>query len=228
MSDRLGGSLARRPLHFLWILDVSGSMAADGKIQALNVAVREAIPHIRDAAHANPGVELLVRAITFGTTCEWVLREPVPIEELRWSDVSVEPRGLTEMGVALHEVASAMRALEEENRGFAPALVLVSDGQPTDLASPSFADALEEVVATAWGEKAVRVAVGIGRDVDMSVLTRFCGNAEVPVVRAEDPEQLAAAIRWASTVAAGLASRPSKGAEDIEPTLPAPAEGPVW
>ena len=31
----LGGPMARRQLHFIWILDVSGSMRADGKIQAL-------------------------------------------------------------------------------------------------------------------------------------------------------------------------------------------------
>lgn len=228
MTDRLGGSLARRPLHFVWILDVSGSMAADGKIQALNVAVREAIPHIRDAAYANPGVQLLVRALAFGTTSQWVVADPVPIDELRWADVGVEDKGVTEMGLALHDVARAMRDLEEEDRGFAPALVLVSDGQPTDTADPGFADGLAELLETAWGSKAVRVAVGIGRDVDLAVLERFCGNTEMPVARAEDPEQLAAAIRWASTVAAGLASRPSKGTDGLEPTLPSPSDGPVW
>ena len=34
MSKRPGGELATRPLHFIWIADGSGSMAADGKIQA--------------------------------------------------------------------------------------------------------------------------------------------------------------------------------------------------
>jgi hypothetical protein len=30
--------MASRPLHFFWILDCSGSMAFDGKMEALNLA----------------------------------------------------------------------------------------------------------------------------------------------------------------------------------------------
>lgn len=227
MTDRLGGRLARRPLHFVWILDTSGSMAADGKIQALNVAVREALPHIREAAHANPGVEVLMRTLTFATNSSWTDDDAVPVEELRWRDVAVEPRGITELGKALAEVADHMRSLETENRGFAPALVLVSDGQPTDTEAPSFEAGLADLLATAWGEKAVRVAVGIGRDADLSVLSRFAEGSGLPVVRADDPEQLAAAIRWASTVAAGLASQPTSDPEGRVPSLP-PADSRVW
>lgn len=44
MPKRPGGELATRPLHFIWIADCSGSMSIDGKIQALNNAIREATP----------------------------------------------------------------------------------------------------------------------------------------------------------------------------------------
>ena len=37
MSDRLGGALARKPLHFIFVLDVSGSMMRGGRIQAHEV-----------------------------------------------------------------------------------------------------------------------------------------------------------------------------------------------
>jgi len=40
MSRRPGSELASRPLHFIWIADSSGSMEQDGKIQALNTAIR--------------------------------------------------------------------------------------------------------------------------------------------------------------------------------------------
>ncbi len=46
MDQRPGGAMARRELHFIWLLDTSGSMNADGKIQALNVAIRETIPQL--------------------------------------------------------------------------------------------------------------------------------------------------------------------------------------
>ena len=54
MTDRLGGTVARRPLHFIWMLDVSGSMAHDGKIQALNNAIAETIPLLAEDAATNP------------------------------------------------------------------------------------------------------------------------------------------------------------------------------
>ena len=40
---RPGRGLANRPLHFIFIADVSGSMGTRGKIQALNNAIREAM-----------------------------------------------------------------------------------------------------------------------------------------------------------------------------------------
>jgi len=43
MSALPGGPIASRPLHFIWILDCSGSMQGE-KIGQLNFAIREAIP----------------------------------------------------------------------------------------------------------------------------------------------------------------------------------------
>ena len=65
MSDRLGGALARKPLHFIFVLDVSGSMLRGGRIQALNNAITEVLPHLRDEARANPHAELLIRVLAF-------------------------------------------------------------------------------------------------------------------------------------------------------------------
>src|SRR3954471_14342689 len=99
----LGGDIAARPLHFIWLLDVSGSMAADGKMQALNVAVREAVPHLAQAAQSNPGAQLLGRAVAFGPSVRWVIPQPTPIESFRWVDLEPEVRGLTELGLAIRE-----------------------------------------------------------------------------------------------------------------------------
>lgn len=232
-DDRLGGALAQRPLHFFWVLDVSGSMAADGKIQALNVAVREAAPHRLDAARANPGAEVLVRVLTFGSTLRWVVPEPTPIATFRWTDVTAEPQGLTEFGSALHALAAEMRALEAHGRGFAPAVVVVSDGQPTDTVAPSFRAGLEELRATSWGDKAVRLAVAIGRDADPGPLRSFIGRGEIEPVRADTPQQLAEGLRFVSTVAVRAASRLAGRSDLLEhrvsTTLPVvPPDGPVW
>ena len=67
MSRRPGGELASRPLHFIWLADSSGSMEQDGKIQALNTAIREAVPHMRKVAEDNPNAQVLVRAVRFSS-----------------------------------------------------------------------------------------------------------------------------------------------------------------
>ena len=84
-----GAPLARRPLHFIWIADCSGSMGYGGKIQSLNNAIREALPHMQDAAAENPNAEVMVRA--------------VQVEQFRWEDL--ETNGVTDMGKALQLVA---------------------------------------------------------------------------------------------------------------------------
>ena len=48
--DRPGATLAARPLHFIFLLDGSGSMSVDGKIDALNDAIRGALPDLRELA----------------------------------------------------------------------------------------------------------------------------------------------------------------------------------
>ncbi len=78
MMKRPGGELASRPLHFIWIADSSGSMSDDGKIQALNTAIREAIPHMKKVAEDNPNAQVLVRAVKFSNGAQWHISPGLP------------------------------------------------------------------------------------------------------------------------------------------------------
>jgi len=71
-----GGKLASRPIHFIWILDVSESMANGGKIQTLNNAIREALPNMKEVAAKNCEADFFVRAITFSNGPSGILRNP--------------------------------------------------------------------------------------------------------------------------------------------------------
>ncbi len=130
MSRRPGGELATRPLHFIWILDASGSMSVDGKIQSLNNAIREAIPHMREVADENPNANVLVRVLSFSSGARWILAEPTPVRNFEWKDL--KPEGVTDMGAALKELASVLDIPPMTDRALPPVLVLISDGQPTD------------------------------------------------------------------------------------------------
>jgi len=227
MSDRLGGAVARKPLHFFLVLDVSGSMAHGGRIQALNNAVAELLPRLREDAAANPHAEILVRVLTFATEAEWTVPEPTPLQGFRWRGVDAVPQGLTEMGLAMHELAVAARGLAAEGRGYPPAMVMVSDGQPTNTAEPDYTTGLQELLLEEWGANAIRLGLGVGRGADMNALRRFIGREDIPVPRADNPQQLVDYIAWASKAASRSALAPRAG-QDAQIPVPYTTGDPIW
>lgn len=214
-----GGALATRPLHFIWMVDTSGSMSYDGKIQALNNAIREAIPHMREVAEENPNAQVLVRSITFSTGALWNVAKPTPVAEFEWQDVKAD--GVTDLGNALFMVADQLRMPPMNERALPPVLVLLSDGQPTD----EFDAGLQALMKEPWGQKAVRVAIAIGADADHDTLQKFIGNSAIKVLQANNPEALVRHIKWASTAVLKAASTPA-AAESAPQAAPAPAVAP--
>jgi len=230
-KKRPGGEMATKPLHFIWIADCSDSMGVDGKIQALNTAIREAIPHMRKVAQDNPNAQVLVRAVRFSDGAYWHIAQPVPVEQFEWVDL--QAKGVTDMGKALELVAEQLKMPPMPERGLPPVLVLISDGLPTD----DFAAGLNALLDLPWGKKAVRIAIAIGEDANLEVLQRFINNSELKPLRANNPEALTTHIRWASTAVLKSASSPhsepkgaSGGSNVPIPTPPSTPGGPqdVW
>ena len=219
MSRRPGGELASRPLHFIWIADSSGSMEQDGKIQALNTAIREAIPHMRKVAEDNPNAQVLVRAVRFSSGAQWHISQPTPVADFAWTDLTAE--GETDMGKALQLVAEQLKMPPMSERALPPVLVLVSDGQPTD----DFDAGLKALMNEPWGKKAVRIAISIGRDADNDVLQKFIAHPELKPLAANSPEALVKHIKWASTAVLKSASSPAAGADTPKPAPGEPASG---
>ena len=200
-----GGPLARRPLHFIWIADCSGSMGGK-KIESLNNAIREALPHMQDAAAENPYAEVMVRAVKFSSGASWHVANPVPVEQFKWDDL--EASGVTDMGKALQLVAEQLDLAVMPQRALPPVLVLISDGQPTDDVSAG----LRALMGQPWGKKAVRIAIAIGDDAEKSVLQRFIGHPELEPLQANNAESLVKFIKWVSTAVLKAASAPASQA----------------
>src|SRR5687768_17140077 len=100
MSSGLpGGSVQGRPLHFIWIVDTSQSMGSSGKIETLNRAATEALPHMRDAAAREAHVDMRVRVLAFDDAPRWIQRDPSPVEDFTWP--VLDTGGRTAMGSAL-------------------------------------------------------------------------------------------------------------------------------
>ncbi|MGO9372452.1 MAG: vWA domain-containing protein [Syntrophobacteraceae bacterium] len=223
---RPGGELATRPLHFIWIVDCSGSMGGD-KIKSLNFAIAEALPAMRKVADENPNANILVRAVKFSDGAQWHVAQPTSIESFRWMDLSAD--GVTDLGKALKLVAEQLKMPPMEERALPPVLVLLSDGQPTD----DYSSGLNELMSQPWGQKSVRIAIAIGGDAHLDILQKFIGNPEIKPLQANNSESLVKYIKWASTVVLKSASSPkgtdeeSKGAIPI-PTPPPPSGDDVW
>lgn len=200
--------LSRRPLHFIYVCDCSGSMQASGKMQALNQAIRQSLPEMVQVSQQNPEAQIMVRVLSFSDQARWHLGTPTPVDQVlpQWRDL--EAGGLTAMGEAMEQLAAVLRTPPMDQRALPPVLVLISDGAPTD----DFLDGLRTLMAEPWAAKAVRLAIAIGHDADLEVLQQFIGtdlgrNPRRPL-QANDSNTLARYIQWASTAVVGAASQP--------------------
>jgi uncharacterized protein YegL len=195
MVERPGGEIAKRPLHFIWMLDCSNSMFGK-KIESLNNAIRLAIQPMRDAAKTNPEAQVLVRAVTFADDAEWHIPNPTPVEAFEWENISA--KGETSLGKALTLVAQALQVPPMQRRALPPVLALVTDGQPTD----DWKAGLDNLLNHEWGQGAVRMAIAIGDDTNYRVLQDFASKSNITgklnVFEADNAAQLAARIEWVS------------------------------
>lgn len=201
----LKGNIAKRTLHFFWIADCSGSMGGR-KIAALNQAIREAIPAIKEALSAHPEVQIMMRAIKFSDTASWhVGPEPVPLEEFTWPNLEAD--GITATAQALHLLADELQIEKMSKRGYPPVCILLSDGYCTDTVD-EYNKAIERINSTPWGKKAVRLAIGIGDEQEYNEheLLKFISHEEIGVLKADSPEKLVSYIKWASVAASVGAS----------------------
>jgi uncharacterized protein YegL len=217
--------LSRRPLHFLYICDCSGSMAAQGKMESLNQAIRQSLPAMAEAAHGNAEADVFVRAVSFASQARWHISVPTPVSTIhqQWQDLAVQPQGLTAMGDALQLVAKALRTPPMEQRALPPVLVLISDGAPTD----DYDAGLQILMQEPWAQKAVRLSIAIGHDANHEELQKFIGpdtlageeatadrrpgvSAPSPLrpLHANNARTLARYMRWASTAVINAVSRP--------------------
>lgn len=212
-------AVASRPLHFIWLVDASGSMRDDGKIQAVNNSIRDTIPLMRQVADDNPNARVLVRAVAFSSGARWHVEKPTPLDDFSWQDVGAG--GLTDLGKALRLVAAQLAIPPMEERALPPVLVLLSDGQPTD----DYKGGLEALLEEPWGRSSVRIGIAIGRDVDLEVLQEYIGDPAIRPLQANNPEALVRSIRWASTAVLKAVSQPSRGrlrSEETSVTVPLP------
>jgi uncharacterized protein YegL len=203
-----GGGISRRPLHLIILADCSGGMKGE-KIQALNYAIADMLPHLEEWEQDQEQAQVFIQAIAFATEPRWHIAEPVPVAGIRWKPLQSVPKGLTNMGAAFALAAQAVAPGQIERRALRPALLLITDGLATDPPG-AFESGLATLMEQPAGKAALRLSLAIGRDAQSDSLNRFIGDPSVPVLVADSTEDIADRL-----VAASLAvSRMSESGAD--------------
>lgn len=198
-------SVPRKTMTLFFIIDTSGSMSGD-KIGAVNTAIEEILPDLRDMSGANADAKIKVAVLEFSSGATWITSSgPVEAESFTWS--FLDAGGVTDLGDAcmkLNEKLSKNEFMKETTGSFAPALFLMSDGEPTD----DYQKGLAALKQNNWFKKAIKVAVAIGEDANKSVLAEFTGTSEA-VLEAYNVALLKKMIKFVSMRASQLASKSS-------------------
>jgi uncharacterized protein YegL len=160
------------------------------KMQALNYALRSMLPHLVFWESSQLQAELFIRVLAFATVPLWHIGDPTPVADMsqRWRDLTYVPRGFTNMGPAFREIAEVLRPDRLERRALRPAILLVTDGQPTDPPG-GFELGLATLMGTAAGRSSLRLAVAVGRDANSGPLNRF-RSPDTPVLIAESIDDI--------------------------------------
>jgi uncharacterized protein YegL len=192
-------------MTLFFLVDSSGSM--DGsKIGALNGAMEEVIPMLRELSEENADALIKIAALQFSDGARWLTPSgPVEPAQFRWQ--TIYANGLTDFGAACAELNSKLSTkafMAEASGSYAPALFLLSDGAPTD----DWERNLNALKQNNWFKAGIKTAVAIGDDADTDVLAEFTGSHSA-VLGVHNAAALKKTIKFVSVRASQVASKSS-------------------
>jgi len=160
-----------RPLPVIIAVDRSGSMGENGKIEALNIALKDFIDSIKE--EDSNKAEIHIAMYSFGgesASCDLQL---TPISQITHQTYLAQ--GRTPMGGVF---AMLKELIEDKNkvpsRSYKPTIVLLTDGLPTD----DYLAPMNELINDGRSSKAFRIAMAIGDDADKDMLLKFVSTPE--------------------------------------------------
>jgi uncharacterized protein YegL len=203
--DKKVEGIAKRTMILFFLVDQSASMTGT-KIGAVNDAVKNVVPEIREIADESADAKIKIAVCAFSSGAQWMFAKAIDASDFTWKEI--HPNGMTDMGQAfnlLNEKLSRSGGFMADPEGnYAPAIFLMSDGQPTD----NYANGLEKLKANKWFEASIKAAIAIGDDADKTMLAEFTGNPEM-VLTVRTPEALRKVIRFVSVTASKIGSKSS-------------------
>lgn len=176
-----------RTLPVILLLDTSGSMLQDDKIDVLNESVSEMIAELTsvDAGHGF----ITLTLISFGGDAARIIERNVPVGSITFTPLKAG--GRTPMGQAFTLARELIVNRDEiSSRSYRPTIALVSDGKPI----PELTNELESLVNSDRGSKSSRFALAVGADADREMLARFASNGAVH--EASEASEIRNFLQW--------------------------------
>jgi uncharacterized protein YegL len=162
-----------RPLPVIVAIDKSGSMSRDGKIDALNLALRDFVNSIKNE---DSPVEIQLSLFSFGgneAVCDLPL---TPVDSVDVSAFEYKAFGKTPMGGAFLQIKALIEDKDQiPSRSYKPTIVLLSDGIPTD----DYLAPMMALIQEGRSSKAFRIAMALGDDADRDMLGKFVSSPEL-------------------------------------------------
>jgi len=165
-------STSERFMPVVLLLDVSRSMLGD-KINNLYAATVKMIETF--AEEGKKEIPYKVAIITFGARVDYHTPYTDATQDLSNNLSRFIANGMTPLGTALRMAKDLIEDKSEtKTKWYRPAVVLVSDGQPTD----RWEDPLQDFISTGRTARCQRLSMGIGNgsEVDYNVLKRFASE----------------------------------------------------
>jgi uncharacterized protein YegL len=204
-------SPVKKNMVLFFVIDVSASMRGN-RIETMNKAMQDVLPELIGVGGSNTDVRVAV--LTFGSGTEWITSEPMLLEEYQnWRDLQAE--GVTDLGAALLELNEKMSRksfLQSPSLSYAPVIFLITDGCPTD----NYKAGLEVLRKNNWFRYGIKIALALGKGVDLDVLEEFTGDREF-VVQANNLKQMKLLVQAIAVTSSQIGS--SSMQVEVQPSV---------
>lgn len=198
-ADSTTSSVARHRqiLNLLFMIDVSGSMRGQ-RIGMVNYALENIFKELKRRDEANAVIK--VGLMEFSEEAEWLTPRPVLLDDFVFTKIQAQP-WLTNFGPAFDKLREKLsrNAFMDPDVGeyFAPVILFITDGEPTDVAE--YPDALARLSRNGWFKQAARFAIAVGEEARNEnvarLLSSFTGDAK-NVRYADEGEALCSLIQY--------------------------------
>jgi len=199
-------------LNIIFIVDVSGSMRNEGRIDAVNEAFTQMIPALRQIQmDSQTEFELKIAIMTFDQNARWIVN-PTPIMEYNHNDIDCS-QWVTYFSAAFNKLGEKLTRKEfmaHTGKIAQPYIMLMTDGEPTP--NDNYEPVLNKLLENGWFKASQRFAVLIGKDAINSLkarraVSKFVTSEEEGIINAADAAAIAAEVQAKTIITIQIATK---------------------